>query len=68
MGDELYVVGSNGLVASESGLPDDEIIAMLDSGYFSAAFRIVDEVMVYADVDYLTNTVEWKAVEQLQED
>lgn len=68
MSNERFIVENDGVIVTMDNLPDKEIPDMIDSGFFTAVFRLTDEGIEYADVDQITNIVEWKEAEQLKED
>lgn len=68
MTDERFIVENDGVIVTMANFPDSEIPDMIVSGFFTSVFRLTDEGVEYADVDQITNEVEWKEAEQLKEE
>lgn len=68
MTDERFIVENDGVIVTMVNLPDSEIPYMIGSGFFTSVFRLSTNGVEYADVDQITNVVEWKEAEQLKEE
>lgn len=55
------IVVEDDLTVTQREISDEEIPAMLDSGFFTAVLRLYGGMIEYADVDWKAYTVNWRS-------